>query len=110
MKKIPAKKNGAPVVEEVMQPTGDIELAAEKYGGLRDIRARMDALHPQIATLSIQIEALSAQRSQLAHAFIDLDRQLNEGVRAAATEHGIQLDGQQSWRFNIPTLTFSRAS
>jgi len=92
----PSQRGDAPVV-----------LSAEKYGGIRDVRARMDALSPQLANLTVQIEALSAQRSQIAREMMELDQRLTNSIRAAAQENGVQLEGQ-NWSFNIPSLTFSK--
>lgn len=85
----------------------NVVLSGEKYGGIRDVRARMDALTPQLANLTVQIEALTMQRSQLAREMMELDQRLNNAIRAAAAENGVQLEGQD-WNFNIPSLTFSR--
>jgi len=88
-------------------PAGGVTLDATKYGGIRDMRARMDALVPAVADLTLKIKVLEAQLAKVTGEYLELDNRLGEGIRAAAAENGVQLEGQ-NWSFNIPTLTFSR--
>lgn len=88
-------------------PAGGVTLDATKYGGIRDMRARMDTLVPAVADLTLKIKVLEAQLAKVTGEYLELDNRLGESIRAAAAENGVQLEGQ-NWSFNIPTLTFSR--
>lgn len=81
----------------------------EKYGFLREAKTALDAMSPRITGLAVQIELLQLQQAQAVKEFVGLDQQLRESIHKAAAENGVVLDGQ-NWNFNIPTLTFSRAS
>jgi len=101
---------GAAVKPEATKITvgqGEVKLDAAKYGGIRDMRARMDGLVPVVADLTLKLKVLEGQLAKVTGEYLELDQRLGESIRAAAAENGVQLEGQ-NWNFNIPSLTFSR--
>jgi hypothetical protein len=94
-------------VEELQVEKDELVLPEQKYEVIRKIRAEMDSLVPRIAELGIKAQSFKTMHDRAINDFIELDQKLNESIRIAASENGIQLDGQ-SWNFNIQSLTFKK--